>query len=71
MIMDMKVKFFGKDELTLRRAGLDKIKPKMVPGCQLEIKQMGTYQLYIFTPEKLKTDGAVIYYHGGKFLFSV
>ena len=59
--------FFGADELKIRRWELGCINPKMVKGCKREIKDMGNYKLYIFTPDVAKTTGAVIYYHGGGF----
>ena len=66
LIAKLKV-YFGQDELTVRRAGLDSIKPKLTKGCSMDVKHFDTHDLYIFTPEKLKTDGAVVYYHGGGF----
>ena len=66
MIAKIKV-YFGQDELTVRRAGLDSIKPKLMKGCTMDVKHFETHDLYIFTPDKLKTDGAVVYYHGGGF----
>ena len=66
LIAKIKV-YFGHDELTVRRTGLDSIKPKMMKGCTMDVKHFETHDLYIFTPDKLKTDGAVVYYHGGGF----
>ena len=57
----------GGDELAIKRAGVDGIKPRTVRGCKREIRDMGNYQLYIYTPDVIKSNGAVVYYHGGGF----
>ena len=59
--------FFGGDELKIRRFELELVKPSVVKGCKREIKDMGNYKLYIFTPDVVLTNGAVIYVHGGGF----
>ena len=59
--------FFGGDEIKRRRFELELIKPKMENGCKREIKNMGNYNLYIYTPDVIQRTGAVIYYHGGGF----
>ena len=46
----LKVKFGICSELERRRNGLDKIKPKIVPGVTVESKSLGDSDLFIFKP---------------------
>ena len=46
----LKVKFGVCSELERRRNGLDKIKPKIVPGVTVESKSLGDFDLFIFKP---------------------
>lgn len=55
-------------ELDMRRAGVDNIRPKVVRGVSVQVKKMENYDLHIFTPDIIKSKGAVVFYHGGGFV---
>ena len=58
-----------KDELDRRRK-LSSIKTKLCPNCSEESIRIVNFNLYKFTPNSVKSNKAIIYFHGGGFVIS-